>query len=87
MRIVTAHTRLRHRFIGIERLEDRSSLLGRHGCVWLSGIHKDLGQADSLEISGWPILFIDRPIADQPVPQSVALCRNEPPCFDQELGW
>lgn len=47
VRVVPTRTSLRHRFIGIEDLEDRSPSLGGHGCVRLSGIHEDLPPAGS----------------------------------------
>lgn len=82
VRIMTTDARLRNRFIWIEGLKDGSAAFGRHPSIGTIGIHEDLRQAGLLEFGGWPILFVYRPIANQPESQPTSLCSYELPRFD-----
>jgi hypothetical protein len=68
-------------------LKDGSPTLGCHPSIGAIGIHEDLRQAGSLELGGWPILFVYRPIANQPESQPTSIRSDESPRFDEELGW
>jgi hypothetical protein len=73
---MTTDTGLRNRFIWIQCLEDGSPTLGRHAGIGTIGVHEDLRQAGSLELGGWPILFVYRPIANQPESDPIGVFRH-----------
>ena len=84
--VVTIGAPLRQGFIGIECLKDASPALGCNRCIRTIGIHEDLRKRSSLELCRWAILFIYRPIADQPVSNPIWLFSHEPPGFEYKLG-
>src|SRR5574337_399556 len=43
------------------------------------GIHQDLRQAGTFEVGGRTILFVDRPVADEPEAKTTPMVGHEPP--------
>ena len=86
VRVVATHTGLGQGLVRVQSLEDGSAPFGRHTGMRAIGIDQDRGQTGPLEVGGRTIRLIDRPIADEPESNAIALLRNEPTRFEQELS-
>ena len=85
VRVVATHTGLGQGLVRVQCLEDGPAPLGRHTGMGTIRIDQDFGETGSLEVGGRTIRLIDRPIADEPESNSIALLGNEPTRFQQEL--
>jgi hypothetical protein len=80
--IVTIGAPLGQSLIGIKGFEDAGLAIGRDTHIRTIGIHEDLLKGGPLEFRGRAVLFINRPIADQPELNPMFFFSHEAPCFE-----